>query len=126
MASNIQRGTVKLDASDWTRLKKLNGARGNMFVLYGPVSPAPPPLLTGITNPPTDPCGPILSTCQGYGTSKIRRPASIYTDYVASQIVDYPTQTSLNNTVTVTINKSCNCATSSYKKQGICSLCSKV
>jgi hypothetical protein len=91
-----------------------------MYVVYGPVSPAPPPLLTGITNPPTDTCEPILSTCHGYGTSKIRRPASIYTDYIASQVADYPTQSSLNETVTVTINKLCDCATSSYTKQGTC------
>ncbi|NDB81943.1 MAG: hypothetical protein EB127_04265 [Alphaproteobacteria bacterium] len=124
MASNFQRGTVKLDASDWTRIKKLNGARGNMYVVYGPVSPAPPPLLTGITNPATLPNAVIDSRrITEFGTSKIRRPASIYTDYLASQTVDYPTQTTLNNTVTVTINRLCNCTTSSYTKQGLCSAC---
>jgi len=90
MASNVQRGPRRMDASDWTRIKKLNGARGNMYVVYGPVSPAPPPLLTGITNP-----DPRLEPESGrrvyteFGTSKIRRPASNYTDYVASQTADY-------------------------------------
>jgi hypothetical protein len=79
-----------MDASDWTRIKKLNGARGNMYVVHGPVSPAPPPLLTGITNP-----APRLETESGrrvyteFGTSKIRRPASNYTDFRASQTADY-------------------------------------
>jgi hypothetical protein len=80
-----------MDAGDWIRLKRLNGARGNMYVVYGPVSPAPPPLLTGITNP-----DPRLETRDGarhvyteFGTSKTRRPASNYTDFKASQTADY-------------------------------------
>ena len=79
-----------MDASDWTRIKKLNGARGNMYVVYGPVSPAPPPLLTGITNPP--PRTEVETGRRIYtevGGSKIRRPASHFTDYVASQTADY-------------------------------------
>jgi len=120
MASNIQRGTVKLDASDWTRLKRIGGTRG--------IDPAIPNN-KDITNPqPTSTA--LVNTNSlaypGFGTSRIRRPASNWIAYKAFSSADYPTQSSLNNTVTVTINKLCECRTSSYTKQGVCSLCSKV
>jgi hypothetical protein len=73
MASNIQRGTRGLSASDWTRIKRLRGAaqfendKTNDLVNPGPVAH----------------CG-IGSNRQVYcssGTSKIRRPASSWTHY---------------------------------------------
>jgi hypothetical protein len=127
MASNIQRGPRRMDASDWTRIRKLNGARGNMYVAYGPVSPAPPRKLTGITNP--DPRSEPESGRRVYtefGTSKIRRPASNYTDYVASQTADYVLETPSGTCGVgkdLTINKICKCATSSAKKVGLCASC---
>jgi hypothetical protein len=116
-----------MDASDWTRIRKLNGARGNMYVAYGPVSPAPPRELTGITNP--DPRSEPESGRRVYtefGTSKIRRPASNYTDYVASQTADYVLETpsaTCGVGKDLTINKICKCATSSAKKVGLCASC---
>jgi hypothetical protein len=120
MASNIQRGTVKLDASDWTRLKRIGGTRGIETVIS---------TNKDITNPqPTSTA--LVNTNSlaypGFGTSRIRRPASNWIAYKAFNSSDYPTQSSLNNTVTVTINKLCECTTSLYTTQGICSLCSKV
>jgi len=114
MASNIQRGPRRMDASDWTRIKKLNGARGNMFVVYGPISPAPPPTLTNIINPP-----PRLEPESGrrvyteFGTSKIRRPASDYTDYIASQTSDFVLENTNVSTGAkiLTQTKICNCST---------------
>ena len=131
MASNVQRGTLKMDASDWTRIKKLNGARGNMYVVYGPISPAPPPLLTGITNP-----APRLEPESGrrvyteFGTSKIRRPASHYTDYKASQIADYVLQTSAGTcgtgqALTATRVCSCDITKSAISHNGLCVACKK-
>jgi hypothetical protein len=87
MASNVQRGTLKMDAGDWIRLKRLGGAR-YMYSNNTPVSKE-------ITNP-----DPRLETREGgrrvyteFGTSRIRRPASNYTDYKASQVADYVLQT---------------------------------
>ena len=116
-----------MDASDWTRIRKLNGARGNMYVAYGPVSPAPPALLTGITNPsPRTELESGRRVYTEFGTSKIRRPASNYTDYVASQSADYVMETTSGACgvgKNLTINKICKCATSSAKKVGLCPEC---
>lgn len=92
MASNVQRGTTRMDASDWTRIKKLNGARGNMLYVFGVSSPMPNPNpYKDVVNPP-----PITQLGVGkyteFGISKIRRPASNYTDYVASQKSTYTIQ----------------------------------
>ena len=129
MASNVQRGTLKMDASDWTRIKKLNGARGNMYVNYGAMSPPPPPLLTGITNPP-----PRLETRDGarhvyteFGTSRIRRPASNYTDYKASQVADYVLQTHVGTCGVrqgLTAIRVCQCTSrSAISHNGLCVKC---
>jgi hypothetical protein len=81
MASNIQAGTRGLSAGDWIRLQRLRGARNFQSDKNGDVT-NPRPLL--------------LETTQGarrvfteFGTSKIRRPASSWTDYKASQTADY-------------------------------------
>jgi len=121
MASNIQRGTVKLDASDWTRLKRIGGTRGIETVIS---------TNKDITNPQPKSTALVNTNSlayPGFGTSRIRRPASNWIDYKAFNSSDYPIQSNRdNNAVTVTINRLCVCATSSYTKQGICSLCSKV
>ena len=121
MASNIQRGTVKLDASDWTRLKRIRGTRG--------IDPAIPNNKDIINPQPTSTA--LVNTNSlaypGFGTSRIRRPASNWIAYKAFNSADYPTQSNRdNNAVTVTINRLCLCATSSYTKQGVCSLCGNV
>jgi hypothetical protein len=130
MASNIQRGPRRLDASDWVRMKRLNGAKGFMLpVVYAPVSPAPPPVLIGITNPP-----PRLETRDGgrhvyteFGTSKTRRPASIWIDYRASQVADYILEgpgTSCGTTKVLVSNKLCTCSTTNpVKHNGLCISC---
>lgn len=117
-----------MDASDWTRIKKLNGARGNMYVVYGPTSPAPIPLLTGITNPnPRTEVETGRRVYTEFGTSKIRRPASHYTDYVASQTIDYVLETPAGSCgvgKALTINKVCTCDTrSAIKHNGLCRTC---
>jgi hypothetical protein len=116
-----------MDAGDWTRLKKLNGARGNMYVVVGPVSPAPPPTLTGITNP--DPRVEAKTNRHVYtefGTSKIRRPASNYTDYVASQTADYILESGGPGPIKkkLVAHKLCTCTTTDpVKHNGLCVTC---
>jgi hypothetical protein len=93
MASNIQRGPRKMDASDWTRMKKLNGARGNMLYSYTTTSPATSIGYEDTINPsPINCCVSVKNNRHVYpefGISKIRRPASHYTDYIASQKADF-------------------------------------
>jgi hypothetical protein len=117
MASDIQRGPRKMDASDWTRMKKLNGARGNMLYSYTPTSPATPIGYEDTINPPPINC--CASTKNNrhiypeFGTSKIRRPASHYTDYIASQKADFILETTDNSTGAkiLTQKRICSCST---------------
>jgi hypothetical protein len=117
MASNIQRGPRRMDASDWVRLKRLYGARNFENDKSGDV-----------TNP-----APRLETESGrrvyteFGTSKIRRPASNYTDYISSQTVDYVLEESIGSCgagKALTVHKVCTCTTSSaIKHNGLCISC---
>jgi len=115
MASNIQRGTRGLSAGDWVRLQRLRGSQ-NFETEKN----------RDITNP-----GPRSEPNSGrrvyteFGTSKIRRPASSWTDYTAAQTADYVLE-STNDTLIgkdLTINRVCTCTTSSAKKDGLCPTC---
>ncbi len=122
--SNAQQGTRGLSAGDWVRLKRLQGARTYSSVNLSTnkdIAPQPANQFE-IHN-----SSPIL-VYPVVGTSKIRRTASNWTDYIASQTADFvltsqssTTSPSIRNTVT----KLCNCATPSYsvKKLGICTKC---
>lgn len=117
MASNIQRGTRGLSAGDWVRLQRLRGARN--FQADKP---------NDIINPP-----PRLEPETGrrvyteFGTSKIRRPASGHTDYIASQTVDYVLELpsgSCGVGKELIINKLCTCVPrSAISHNGICRTC---
>lgn len=90
MASNVQAGTRGLSAGDWVRLKRLRGARNFQADKVGTPN--------DIVNPrPT-----LIETTQKarrvfteFGTSKVRRPASFWTDYRLSQTADYVLETRL-------------------------------
>jgi len=87
MASNIQRGTRKIDAGDWIRLKRLGGAKTfitNQVTNKDITNPAPVPCCVTTDNNRMDRAE--------FGISKIRRPASGYTDYKAVQVADYVTE----------------------------------
>lgn len=127
MASNIQRGTRGLSAGDWVRLQRLRG--GKNFQSDKP---------SDITNPSarSEPeSGRRVYT--EFGTSKIRRPASSYTDYIASQTADYVLETTVGTcggngrtnpgvARSLRIHKICSCETeSAIKHNGICVKCSK-
>jgi len=117
MASNIQQGTRGLSAGDWVRLQRLRGGRN--FQSDKP---------NDIINPP--PRSEIETGRRVYtefGLSKIQRPASNWTDYIASQAADYVIQTPSGTCgagINLTINKLCVCSISSAKKVGICVKCS--
>lgn len=131
--SNLQRGTRGMSASDWIRMKRLQGARSNAYsYTSGNVTAAgvlttnkdivpPQPNQDEIHNKSAINVFPVV------GTSKIRRPASNWTDYIASQTADYITyaQGAVNTTSVVrTQNRLCGCTTSVLNtKTGICSNC---
>lgn len=100
MASNVQAGTRGLSAGDWVRLQRLRGA--NRYVSESSKD---------IVNP-----APRLEPESGrrvftdVGTSKIRRPASSWTDYRASQTADYVLegQDSLTKSRSLTAKVVCN------------------
>jgi len=102
MASDIQRGTRKMDASDWIRLKRLQGGTNYMADMNGDVTNPPPSVI-----PKT---GRRVFT--EFGTSKIRRPASSYTDYAASRSADYVLESyNRGSGKTLVGNRLCNCTT---------------
>lgn len=132
--TNMQRGTRGLSAGDWVRLQRLKGARTNSYD-YTSGSVNVKGVLT--TNkdiaPPQFEQFPIhnknaaIKVYPVVGTSKIRRPASNWTDYVASQSADYilSSQSGLHKTSVVNKEtKVCSCATTTvHTKEGICTKC---
>jgi hypothetical protein len=129
MASNIQAGTRGLSAGDWIRLKRLQGARGNLYYVSGVASPPLPEYNKDITNP----APLLLEPTQGarrvfteFGVSKIRRPASSWTDYVASQTSDYilGKQDIETKSRSLEIHKVCDCSVGdAVKHNGLCRKC---
>jgi hypothetical protein len=132
--SNAQQGTRGLSAGDWVRLKRLRGARSNGYsnsATSGVLTPSSSIYNKDIV-PPQFPqqyyLGGAINVFSTTGTSKIRRTASNWTDYIASQTADYVLTSQAATTspsVTNTVTKLCNCATPTYsvKKLGICTKC---
>jgi hypothetical protein len=131
--SNAQQGTRGMSASDWIRMKRLTGARQNGYSN----SSTSGVLTSTSTIFNKDVAPPQSSQIQVHnngainvfpvvGTSKIQRPASNWTDYVASQTADYilsstlPSQSTLLTQVRV-----CDCTnpTTLTVKSGICTKC---
>lgn len=122
--SNAQQGTRGLSAGDWVRLKRLQGARTYRSVnltTNKDIAPqnAPQVIIHNTTG---------INVFNVVGTSKIRRTASNWTDFVASQTADFVTTSqgsTTNPSVTNTVTKLCNCQTPTYsvKKLGICTTC---
>lgn len=116
---NMQTGTRGLSAGDWTRLQRLRGAK-----TYATVN-----LATNKDISPTPPAQTVYTRSSlikaNIGTDRIRRPASMWTDYVASQRADFVTRsnTGLNgNALTVTTLCNCTTTTLAVKRTG-CSKC---
>jgi len=120
MASNNSAGTRGISAGDWVRLKRLNGARtvvssqtGNLDINGS--------LTNNIQYPP-----PFHSPFTA-GSSRIRRTASAYIDFVGSQRADYVTQIksgAAGNLPQLFVTGVCNCIPVPLTtRQGVCVSC---
>ena len=117
---NAQQGTRGLSAGDWTRIQRLRQSRTYATSLASNEDIAPTPF-------PQRSQEHLTSSLKVVGTSKIRRPASSWTDYTASQTGDFvisavssTTGTSVKNIVT----RLCDCSpTTLLTKVGKCSKC---
>jgi hypothetical protein len=121
MASNISAGTRGLSAGDWTRIKRLRGATTYVSVNLATNEDIAPPV-----NPQLGYSAAFLIP-RVVGTSKIRRTASSWTDFVASQKADYilRAQNLTNpNAKSLTLTTLCNCTTTAITvKTTGCSKC---
>lgn len=124
--SNAQRGTRGLSASDWVRLKRLQGAKTYNSVNLTTNKDIYPPQSNQFEIHNSS----AILTFPVVGTSKIRRTASNWTDYIASQTADFVLTSqgsSTNPSITNTVTKLCNCSTPTYsaKKTGQCGICNQ-
>jgi hypothetical protein len=123
--SNLQRGTRGMSASDWIRMKRLNGAKTYQTVNLNTNKDIAPPQFAQneIHN------YSAISVFPTVGTSKIRRTASDWINYRASQTADYITYSQAATTGTSikrTQTKLCDCSSSTLNtKQGICTKCNQ-
>lgn len=121
--SNAQQGTRGLSAGDWIRLQRLTQARlyATQISTNKDIAPTQSNQLNIHNSNAAIKVYPVV------GTSKIRRPASNWTDYKASQTADFVVsrQAGLNQTsITNSVTKLCSCtATTLSTKTGICTKC---
>lgn len=116
MASNVQAGTRGLSAGDWIRLKRLRGSRNYL-------AEATKDVVNSTLRTETENGRRVFTE---FGTSKIRRPASFWVDYRASQTADYvlEAQNSETKARSLTANKVCTCnTTDAINHDGICVKC---
>jgi hypothetical protein len=123
--SNLQRGTRGMSAGDWIRMKRLNGAKTYQTVNLNTNKDISPPQFAQneIHNYSAISVFPVV------GTSKIRRTASDWINYRASQTADYITysQAATNATsVKTTRTTICDCQSLPVTtKEGICTKCNQ-
>lgn len=139
--SNAQNGPRSMSASDWIRIKRLQGARQNGYsnasttgLLSASYQGTVNPNFNKDIAPPQNSQDEIhnksaINVFPVVGTSKIRRPASNWTDYVASQTGDYilRSQNAVNTTSIKRTNvKICSCTSTTVStKTGICTKCNQ-
>ena len=126
---------MSMSAADWTRLQRQRGG-----TTYGPTvmrigGTAPTNKDVAPINPEKVPAGKALMIpYDGAGTSKTLRPASDWTNYIASGVADYVLgsqgsgragETNLNNNyVTQRVNRICSCTSViTLPKVGVCVRC---
>lgn len=122
--SNAQQGTRGLSAGDWVRLKRLQGAKTYQSVNLNTnkdIAPTNAPSFLVHNNS-------AINVFDVVGTSKIRRTASNWTDYIASQTADFVLSSQAATTSPSVINsvtKLCSCSAPTYSvnKGGICTKC---
>lgn len=119
---NAQQGTRGLSAGDWTRIQRLRQSRTYATSLASNEDIAPTPFPQFSQHLST-----AINVFDVIGTSKIRRPASSWTDYVASQTADFvlSSQTATTGTaVKNTVTRLCNCTSTTLStKTGNCAKC---
>jgi hypothetical protein len=114
----------RLSAGDWTRLKRLSGARTSGNNANGD-------LLTNKDINPTETfqipySKSMLIPYEAAGVSRILRPASKWTDFIAAGRSDFVTQSNdiTNNKVSFTLTEICGCSTTNlYTRIGVCQSC---
>jgi hypothetical protein len=122
--SNGSQGTRGLSAGDWIRLQRLRGAR-----TYNTVNLATnKDIVNPVAMPQTVYSTPMLIK-KDVGTSKIRRPASNWIDFKASQTADFVLQKQTATTgtsQTLTQTKLCSCTSASLVMPRLtgCKVCS--
>ena len=126
---------MSMSAADWTRLQRQKGG-----TTYGPTvmrigGTAPTNKDVAPINPGQIPAGKALMIpYDGAGTSKTLRPASDWTNYIASGVADYVLgsqgsgrvgETNLNNNyATQKVNRICSCTSViTLPKVGVCVRC---
>jgi hypothetical protein len=117
--ANLQTGTRGLSAGDWTRLQRVRGAKTyvtvnlttNKDIAPTPVAQTPYTLSSLIK--------PVI------GTGTTRRPASMWTDYRASQTGDFVTRANTGlNGFALSVTKLCSCTkTSLTTRRANCAKC---
>jgi len=119
---DAQQGTRGLSAGDWTRIQRLRQNRTYATTLASNKDIAPTPFPQFSQHLST-----AINVFDVIGTSKIRRPASSWTDYVASQTADFilSSQTATTGTaVKNTVTKLCDCSSTTLStKTGNCTKC---
>jgi hypothetical protein len=120
--SNAQQGTRGLSAGDWVRLKRLRGAKTYNSVNLTTNKDIVPPQF-----PQQYYLGGAINVFSTTGTSKIRRTASNWTDYLASRTADYiltSQSATTSPSVTNTRVRLCDCTTTTPStKVGVCTKC---
>lgn len=121
--SNGQRGTCGLSAGDWIRLKRLRGATTYQTINLNTNKDIAPPNNNSVLVFNTG----AINVFDTVGTSKIRRTASNWIDYKASQVADYILQSQTATTGTSITNtrvKLCDCTSTILStKIGACTKC---
>lgn len=117
--SNAQVQTRGLSAGDWVRLKRLRGAKTYQTVNLNTNKDIAP------TTFPQLPYHLPIHVFDTVGTSKIRRTASNWIDYKASQRADYITSSTTAESSTLLKSvRICDCSSTTLNvKTGICTKC---
>jgi hypothetical protein len=130
--SNAQAGTRGLSAGDWIRIQRLRGAKAYYASSQTTLANSVVGSNEDITNPVAMPrtiYSPAMLIPRDVGTSRIRRPASFWTDFRASQTADFITQKQTSTSgpaKTLTDTRLCDCSktTLTTRRTG-CKVCSK-
>jgi hypothetical protein len=118
--SNMQTGTRGLSAGDWIRLQRIRGAKTYATVNLATDKDIAPPPNPQLPHDPSTLIKPVV------GTSRIRRTASQWTDYRASQTADFVTSENTGrNGNALSVTRLCDCSTAALPvRLANCTRCS--